>query len=411
MYKTHSTNSINSAAISQQISSLQLDIFREEALRHNPDQLITSQVFEHYHQKLNEHPMLIQAIRSRKVKEEYIEQFNIGFCDRTMGFELQSPKCLLGSQNRGRLQRLGLLKGSGHEFFRGALVIPYQDSQGNIVGGYGRRWRHQRRSPAYHLFWNAEQSPLFNEQALMLSENIILCKSPIDALTMMSAGISNVVATMGIKGFNQVQLEQMVDAGAKCVSIAFDQTPEAQRYARLISQALAVVNISCRKITLPIGLDINGYALLHDNVELALRNITESTKPAFQQYAHLEKFHKGKFSIRIETLDECIDFYLAERKSAGNSKRGLETNRYHLHQFRDYCLSQSIFKVSDLTSAILERYQLYVQKVINPFTGFTISLCTQKERLDTVSRMLARLHYFGVIAEPVFFVQRDGVLH
>lgn len=411
MYKTHSTNSINSAAISQQMSSFQLDIFREEEQRHNPNQLITSQVFQHYHQKLNEHPTLIRALSSRKVKEEYIEQFNIGFCDRTMGFELQSSKCLLGSQNRGRLQRLGLLKDSGHEFFRGALVIPYQDSQGNIVGGYGRRWRHQRRSPAYHLFWNAECSPLFNELALMQHENIILCKSPIDALTMMSAGVRNVVATMGIKGFNQVQLEQMVDAGTKCVSIAFDQTPEAQRYARLISQALATVNISCRKVTLPIGLDVNSYAMLHDNVELAFRSITESTKPAFQQYAHLEKFHKGKFSIRIETLDECIDFYLAERKSAGNSKRGLETNRYHLHQFRDYCLSQSIFKVSDLTSAILEGYQFHVQKVINPFTGFTISLCTQKERLDAVSRMLARLHYYGIIAEPMFFVQRDGVLH
>jgi len=411
MYKTHSTNSINSAAISQQISSLQLDIFREEAPRHNPDQLITSQVFQHYHQKLNEHPMLIQALRSRKVKGEYIEQFNIGFCDRTMGFELQSPKCLLGSQNRGRLQRLGLLRDSGHEFFRGALVIPYQDSQGNIVGAYGRRWRHQRRSPAYHLFWNADQSPLFNEQALMLSENIILCKSPIDALTMMSAGISNVVATMGVKGFNQSQLEQMVDAGTKCVSIAFDQTPEAQRYARLISQALAVDNISSKKITLPIGLDINGYAMLHSNVESAFRTIIESAKPASQKYAHLEKLHKGNFSIRIGTLDECIDFYLEERKSAGNSKRGLETSRYHLHQFRDYCLSQSIFKVSELTSVTLERYQLYVQKVINPFTGFTISFCTQKERLDAVSRMLARLHYFGIIAEPVFFVQRDGVLH
>jgi DNA primase len=411
MYKTHSTNSINSAAISHQMSSFQLDIFREEELRHNPDQLITSQVFHHYHQKLNEHPTLIHALSSRKVKEEYIEQFNIGFCDRTMGFELQSPKCLLGSKNRGRLQRLGLLKDSGHEFFRGALVIPYQDNQGNIVGAYGRRWRHQRRSPAYHLFWNADQSPLFNAQTLIQSENIILCKSPIDALTMMSAGVSNVVATMGVKGFNQSQLEQMVDAGTKCVSIAFDQAPEAQRYARLISQALAVVNISCKKITLPIGLDINGYAMLHDNVTAAFRAIIETAKPTSQRYAYLEKPHKESFSIRIETLDECIDFYLKERKSAGNSKRGLETSRYHLHQFRDYCLSLSIFKVSDLTSALLESYQFHVQKVVNPFTGFTISLCTQKERLDAVSRMLARLHYFGIIAEPVFFVQRDGVLH
>jgi DNA primase len=233
MYKTHSTNSINSAAISQQMSSLQLDIFREDGSRHSPDKLIIAQVFNHYHKKLNEHPELVQALCSRKVKEEYIEQFNIGFCDRTMGSELQSPKCLLGSQNRGRLQRLGLLKDSGHEFFRGALVIPYQDSQGNIFGGYGRRWRHQRRSSIYHIFWNADQSPLFNEQALMLNENIILCKSPIDALTMMSVGVNNVVATMGTKGFNQIQLEKIVDAGIKCISIAFDQTPEAQLYARL----------------------------------------------------------------------------------------------------------------------------------------------------------------------------------
>jgi hypothetical protein len=172
-----------------------------------------------------------------------------------------------------------------------------------------------------------------------------------------------------------------------------------------------VVNISCRKITLPVGLDINGFAMLHDSANLAFRSIIASASPISQKYTHLEKFRKENFSIRIETLDECIDFYLEERKSAGNSKRGLETSRYHLHQFRDYCLSKSVFKMSDLKPSILEHYQLHVQTVVNPFNGSIISLCTQKERLDSISRMLSRLHYFGVIAEPLFFVQRDVRLH
>lgn len=234
MYKTNSTSGSNSSMQSKSFVQLQPDLLSEDNHAHNPDRLIIDQVFGHYRKTLKLKSKLAQMLISRKIDPEYIGKFQIGFADRSLGFELQSPKCLLGSRNRGYLQRLGLLKDSGHEFFRGALVIPFFDGKGQIVGAYGRRPRHQRRSPAYHLYWNAQQVSLFNATDQRLPSSLILCKSALDALTLLTAGFTNVVATMGMKGFNDVQLSLLQSDDVRCVYLAFDNTPPADRYALLV---------------------------------------------------------------------------------------------------------------------------------------------------------------------------------
>lgn len=152
MYQTNSTNSIDSAMQAKSFAYLQRELWESQQDTYNPDALMINQVFDHYHQSLKAQPKLSEMFVSRKIDPDYIDFFRIGFADRTLGYELQSSKCLLGSRNRGRLQRLGLLKSTGHEFFRGAMVIPYFDHEGKVIGAYGRRPRHQRRSPAYHLY-------------------------------------------------------------------------------------------------------------------------------------------------------------------------------------------------------------------------------------------------------------------
>lgn len=57
---------------------------------------------------------------------------DIGFCDRTLGKCI--PKCRTpeGAAIRGRLQRSGLVRSSGHELFRGCIVFPTVED-GHIV--------------------------------------------------------------------------------------------------------------------------------------------------------------------------------------------------------------------------------------------------------------------------------------
>ena len=52
------------------------------------------------------------------------QQHSIGYSDRSLGLELPSTKDDAGEILRGSLKRLRLFKGTGHEAFRGCIVVP-----------------------------------------------------------------------------------------------------------------------------------------------------------------------------------------------------------------------------------------------------------------------------------------------
>lgn len=411
MYQTNSTNSINSAMQAKSFAYLQRELWESQQDTYNPDALMINQVFDHYHQSLKAQPKLSEMFVSRKIDPDYIDFFRIGFADRTLGYELQSPKCLLGSRNRGHLQRLGLLKSTGHEFFRGAMVIPYFDHEGKVIGAYGRRPRHQRRSPAYHLYWNTQQAPLFNMPNASTHDSLILCKSAVDILTLLTAGVKNVVATMGYKGFNEVQLHQLQQSGVRCIYIAFDNTPTANQYAMLVAQALNAVGIACRRMKLPLGHDINRYAMTQTDFASVFNRLVDNAVPLLLRYGELVPSVKDDWLKQFVSIEDCVNFYLEEQKHSGNTSRTVNTARIHLDRFQEYCHSQGIEQITAVGDELLKSYQRYLIKEKNVFTGQIISLVTQMERMETVFRMLSRLHYYGITAEPVAFVTHAGSLH
>jgi hypothetical protein len=412
MYQTNSTNSSRSAAVSHSFVHLQRDLFSGDAAIHDPDSMIIDQVFDHYHHVLKKSLKFSSMLTKRKIDPCFIDQFKIGYSDRTLGFEMQSPKCLLGSQNRGHLQRLGILKDSGHEFFQGSFVLPYIDETGKIIGAYGRRSKHQRRNPAYHLYWNAERAPFFNTSAKKLPSDLILCKSSVDCLTLLSAGFDNVAATMGIKGFNDVQLLRLVRDGVSKVFIAFDNTPTGNQYALLIAQALNSVKIRSFRINLPVGLDVNRWAMLNSNFSQSFANSLGKAVGFKPGYKDLSVAKTNQWLNRLDTIAECIQFYLQEWKSSKKSDKTFNSYRIHLDRFLEFCQNIGVDCIADLDESTLESYQYYLQSEKNIFTGKVISLTTQIERMDAVKRLLVRLHYFGVIDEPIDFVSNsDGVVH
>ena len=56
-----------------------------------------------------------------------IEHFRLGFANRTLGYRLPEKNRIAGAEMRGRLQKLGILRESGHEHFNGSVVIPIFD--------------------------------------------------------------------------------------------------------------------------------------------------------------------------------------------------------------------------------------------------------------------------------------------
>ena len=159
------------------------------------DAAALAQVIDYYHATLKQSPEVLAYLEQRGIRnEEAVERFRLGFANRTLGLRLPEKNRKAGAEIRARLQRLGLLRESGHEHFNGSLVIPVFDAAGKVVEVYGRKITPGLRpGTPLHLYLPGPHRGVWNADALA-SPELILCESLIDALTFWCAGYRNVTA-------------------------------------------------------------------------------------------------------------------------------------------------------------------------------------------------------------------------
>lgn len=104
------------------------------------DRVLLREIVGYYHDTLKQSPEALKYLQSRGLQSsEMFERFRLGFANRTLGYRLEAKNRNGGALMRGRLQRLGILRESGHEHFNGSVVIPVFDSAGAVVEMYGRK--------------------------------------------------------------------------------------------------------------------------------------------------------------------------------------------------------------------------------------------------------------------------------
>jgi DNA primase catalytic core len=90
------------------------------------------QVIGYYQDTLKTSSEALAYLERRGIRSaEAIERFRLGFANRTLGLRLPESNRKNGGAIRERLQRLGILRESGHEHFNGSIVIPVIDAAGN----------------------------------------------------------------------------------------------------------------------------------------------------------------------------------------------------------------------------------------------------------------------------------------
>lgn len=254
------------------------------------DELLTAQVLAYYTDELRQNPRAQRYLReTRGLRDpDLIDALNLGFSGRTLGFKLPNGETVEGAAIRGRLQRLGILRPSGHELFRGSLVFPVFDDQGNLVDAYGRKITHKLRTgTAYHVTLAPEPVGIFNGEALTRSRDIVLCKSPLEAATLWCAKFRNVISTMGMRGFTDEMLEAFAKNGTERVYIAFDNTAVGRRAACQIAQAVSLLGIEARRVLFPSDMDANAFNLsVSDPVRAFAERIREA-RPCRQSYEQI----------------------------------------------------------------------------------------------------------------------------
>jgi DNA primase len=227
------------------------------------DQALLEQAIVYYHERLKQTPEALAYLARRGLDDaELIERFRLGFADRSLGLRLPEKTRKAGHEIRTRLQRLGLLRESGHEHFNGSIVIPVVSPAGEITEVYGRKIRDDLRpGTPYHLYLPGPHRGVWNESALEATREVILCEALIDALTFWRAGYRNVTASYGIEGFTEDHLATFKRYGTRRVLIAYDRDEPGERAAGKLAEQLIAEGLECYRIQFPKGMDANEYAL------------------------------------------------------------------------------------------------------------------------------------------------------
>jgi DNA primase catalytic core len=230
----------------------------------NDDKKLLEIVVSYYHQTLKETPEAQQYLIKRGLKSaEMVEHFRLGYSNRTLGYHIPLSNRVAGAAQRGRLKELGIYRESSREHFNGSLVIPILNLQGEVVQMYGRKIRNDLRAGTPdHLYLPGPLRGVWNEAALIASNEIILCEALIDALTFWCAGYRNVTTIYGVNNFTDELRAALKRHGTKRIYIAYDRDPGGDRAAQAHGEELMQMGIECFRVQFPKGSvkDANEYA-------------------------------------------------------------------------------------------------------------------------------------------------------
>jgi DNA primase catalytic core len=230
--------------------------------READDRVLLMQVVDYYNETLKQSPEAMKYLQSRGLTSpELIDRFKLGFANRTLGYRLPAKNRAAGAEMRGRLQELGVYRKSGHEHFNGSIVIPIFNSSGDVVEMYGRKITpNLREGTPDHLYLPGDHAGVWNEEALAVSKDIVLCEALIDALTFWNAGIYNVTASYGTNGFTDDHRRAFEKHGTERVYIAYDRDEAGDKAAAKLAAELMERGIECFRVQFPKGMDANEYA-------------------------------------------------------------------------------------------------------------------------------------------------------
>jgi DNA primase catalytic core len=258
------------------------------------DSVLLGQVVDFYHDTLKQAPEALAYLEGRGLGSgEAIERFRLGFANRTLGYRLPERNRKEGAELRGRLQRLGILRASGHEHFTGSLVIPVFDETGAVVEVYGRKIRDDLRpGTPTHLYLPGPQRGVWNVEALAVCDEIIVAESLLDALSFWCAGFRNVTAAYGTEGFGDDHHAAIERHKVGRVLIAYDRDPAGDRAAAALAETLMARGVECFRVLFPAGADANDVARTASSATDALGRLIRAavwmgkgTGPATRRHA------------------------------------------------------------------------------------------------------------------------------
>ena len=241
------------------------------------DHVLLEHVGDFYHQTFCNDPKAMKYLQQRKCfNAEAAKLFRIGYANRTLGYQVPATTAA-GQRLKGQLQRLGILRESGHEHLSGSVVFPITDEQGIITQMYGRKITAKlKEGTPLHLYLPGPRRAVWNAPALRHQKEWLLCESIIDALALWCAGFRNVTCSYGVNGFTEAHWQLLAEVKPQRLVVCYDNDEAGNTAAAKLMPELVAQGITVLRARLPTGQDINDVACANKNAQAALAMVLES---------------------------------------------------------------------------------------------------------------------------------------
>lgn len=227
---------------------------RDELL--DDDSAVVEAVLSHYRASLAGSPLALEWLRDHGIDAGVVvDAFGLGFADRSLGRSL--PTGAAGRRLRAQLHRAGIIRTSGHENFRGCVVMPIRDGTGRVVQVQGRRVHQPKRSvptPPESLWLPEPRTGIWHPEALT-SPEVVIADSVLDGLVWRSAGYRHVIAPGGPEGLPQDLGVLLARAGVTRALLALARTPAGDQVAAALTDLLTSASVECFRVVFSYGGD------------------------------------------------------------------------------------------------------------------------------------------------------------
>lgn len=249
-----------------------------------------------YHQVLTASPYGQQALKylqERGMSHQVITQFQLGFAPNSWDFVTRFL------HKRGfdpaNMVAAGLLarSESGRIFdrFRGRVMFPIHNSQGEVVGFGGRSL-----DGAHPKYMNSPETPLFNKSGMIFNlhrarsairkrNQAILFEGYVDVIAAWQAGIDNGVATLGTALTEQQA--RTIRRNAEQVTICYDGDAAGQEATAKAIDLLQEAGCSVRIAPLPQGMDPDEYIRQHGGAAFSQQVLLQAMPVTAFRLKHL----------------------------------------------------------------------------------------------------------------------------
>lgn len=235
-------------------------------------QVLLERVVTIYAQAFAEVPAARDYLRTRGLGDQgLLARHRVGLADGRLPRLLPTAGDLFAE-----LRAVGVLLDGGRERFENCVVFPIFDEAGRIATFYGRTLTPASDPGRRHVFLPDRPQGLWNVSVLKSSSHAVLVESVLDALSVITAGVDNVLAVQGTNGLGADDVLTLRTLGVQRVTLCLDGDAAGRAATERLKEKLTGFALSV--VTLPEGEDPNSF-LMHQGPAALASLLSPSDRP------------------------------------------------------------------------------------------------------------------------------------